>query len=85
MLYSSNGAVTNHNISVNGGSPVANYFVGVGFIDQEGTQLAQDFKRYSIKANSDIQVGKKLKFGVSLLLSSVDRVRPVRGCNFCRF
>ena len=80
-----NGAVTNHNISVNGGSAVANYFVGVGFIDQEGTQLAQDFKRYSIKANSDIQVGKKLKFGVSLLLSSVDREVQTEDATFAGF
>jgi TonB-dependent starch-binding outer membrane protein SusC len=80
-----NGAVTNHNISVNGGSPIANYFVGVGVIDQEGTQLGQDFLRYSIKANSDIQVGKKLKFGESLLLSSVDRSVQSEDATFAGF
>ena len=65
--------VISHNIGVNGGSSTANYFVGAGFMDHEGLELGQEFKRYSIKVNSDIKVGKRLKFGESLLLSSVDR------------
>jgi TonB-dependent starch-binding outer membrane protein SusC len=66
-------SVQSHNIGVNGGSANANYFVGVGYVNQEGLQPGQGFKRYSIKANTDIKVGKSLKFGESLLLSSVDR------------
>jgi TonB-linked SusC/RagA family outer membrane protein len=65
--------VISHNIGVTGGSSTANYFVGAGFMDHEGLELGQEFKRYSIKVNSDVKVGKRLKFGESLLLSSVDR------------
>lgn len=68
-----NSSVQSHNIGVNGGSSTANYFVGVGYMKQEGIEPAQSFKRFSIKANSDIKVGKYLRFGESLLLSSVDR------------
>ncbi|MFM9838219.1 MAG: SusC/RagA family TonB-linked outer membrane protein [Cyclobacteriaceae bacterium] len=68
-----NSSVQSHNIGVNGGSPTANYFVGVGYMNFEGTQPAIGFKRYSIKANSDIKVGKHLRFGESLLVSSFDR------------
>ena len=68
-----NSSVQSHNIGVSGGSATANYFIGGGFMKQDGIEPAQHFKRYSIKANSDIKVGKFLKFGESLLVSSVDR------------
>ena len=66
-------SVQSHNIGVNGGSATANYFIGAGYMNQDGIEPAQFFKRYSIKVNSDIKVGKYLRFGESLLLSSVDR------------
>ncbi len=69
--------VQNHNIGINGGSATANYFVGVGYMDQQGLESGQSFKRYSLKANSDIKVGKRIKIGESILLSSFDRsVQP---------
>ena len=67
-----NSSVQSHNIGVNGGSATANYFIGAGYMKQDGIEPAQHFKRYSIKVNSDIKVGKYLRFGESLLLSSVD-------------
>ncbi len=66
--------VQNHNIGISGGNATANYFVGVGYMDQEGLELGQSFKRFSIKANSDIKVGKRIKIGESILLSSADRL-----------
>jgi TonB-dependent starch-binding outer membrane protein SusC len=68
-----NSSVQSHNIGVNGGSPNANYFVGVGYMNFNGIQPATGFKRYSVKANTDIKVGKYLRFGESLLISSFDR------------
>lgn len=72
-----NSAVQNHNIGVSGGSATANYFIGASYMKQEGIEPGQSFKRFSVKANSDIKAGKYLKFGESLLISSVDRsVQP---------
>lgn len=67
------GFVQNHNVTVSGGSENANYFISGGYMDQEGIERAQGFTRYSFKANSDIKVGKRLKFGESLLISQTDR------------
>jgi TonB-linked SusC/RagA family outer membrane protein len=67
------GLVQNHNISVSGGSEKAKYFISGGYLDQEGVERAQAFTRFSFKANSDINVGKYLKFGESLLISQTDR------------
>lgn len=67
------GFVQNHNVTVSGGTEKANYFISGGYMDQEGIERAQGFTRYSLKANSDISVGKRLKFGESLLISQTDR------------
>jgi len=66
-------SVQSHNIGVSGGSATANYFIGGGYMNQQGIEPSQRFKRISLKANSDVKVGKYLRFGESLLISSVDR------------
>lgn len=78
-------AIRNHNVAVSGGSATANYFVGAGYYGQDGIERGQDFSRYSIKANSDITVGKRFKFGESLLASSVDRQTQSEGGLFAAF
>ncbi len=73
------GFVQNHNVSVSGGSENANYFISGGYMNQEGIERAQDFERFSFKANSDINVGKRLRFGQSLAISSTDRSTQAEG------
>ncbi len=67
------GFVQNHNVTISGGNENANYFISGGYLDQDGIERAQSFSRYSFKANSDIKVGKRLKFGESILISQTDR------------
>lgn len=74
-----NGIMQNHNVTVSGGNANANYFISGGVLDQEGIERAQEFTRYSFKANSDIKVGKHLRFGESLLISSTDRSTQAEG------
>jgi TonB-dependent starch-binding outer membrane protein SusC len=66
-------AVSSHNLSVSGGTENLNFNVGAGYHEQGGVERAQAFKRLSLKANSDLKVGKYLKFGESMLISSTDR------------
>jgi len=68
------GTTVSHNLSASGGSETANYMVSASYFDQEGTQLAQEFNRYSISANSDIKIGKIFKVGESFTFSSTDRL-----------
>jgi TonB-linked SusC/RagA family outer membrane protein len=63
-----------HNITLNGGTAKATYNVGAGFMEGQGVELGQGFRRISLKVNSDIQANKYLRFGESLLLSSVNRL-----------
>ncbi|MBT8300863.1 MAG: TonB-dependent receptor [Maribacter sp.] len=73
------GFVQNHNVSVSGGNENANYFISGGYMNQEGIERAQNFERFSFKANSDINVGKRLRFGQSLTVSSTDRGTQAEG------
>jgi TonB-linked SusC/RagA family outer membrane protein len=68
------GAVHSHNLTVSGGSQRANFSVAGGYQENAGVELGQGFKRGSLKVNSDINVGKFLRFGESVLLSSVYRL-----------
>ena len=67
------GSATSHNLTISGGGQNSTYSFGAGYFKQDGTQLAQNFERFSAKATSDVKVGKFLKFGESLLLSRVER------------
>lgn len=67
------GVATAHNLTLSGGSQNATYSFGAGYFKQEGTQLAQNFTRFSGKATSDVKVGKYIKFGESILLSRAER------------
>lgn len=80
-----NGRTQNHNLTVSGGSENANYFISGSYLDQEGIERAQAFKRFSLKANSDIKVGKILRFGESILLSQTNRDLQPQGAYFAAF
>ncbi len=63
-----------HNINVSGGSENATYSIGANYTNQEGTERSQEFERYSIRANSDLNIGKRLKFGESLTIARWNRL-----------
>ena len=64
-----NAPITNTNLSVSGGTESANYFVSVGYFDQEAMIPNWDMSRYTFRANSDYKVGKRFKFGQTFTLA----------------
>ena len=84
-LIFQNGPVTSHNLTMSGGSQKANFSVGAGYLDNTGVELGQSFKRFSFKVNSDISVGKYLKFGESVIMSSVNRLTQSESDLFAAF
>nr|WKN39684.1 TonB-dependent receptor [Tunicatimonas sp. TK19036] len=82
-----NGPMQSHNITTSGGSEKINFSVSAGYLSQEGIEPAQDFERYSFKANSDIKVGKnnRFTFGESILISFVDRLVQSESGAFAAF
>lgn len=64
-----NGQIQSHNLSLNGGSEKSNYYTSLSYFDQTGIVYGSDLERYTLRFNSDHNVGERIKFGNTLLLS----------------
>jgi TonB-linked SusC/RagA family outer membrane protein len=60
------GITNDHIISVSGGSQKIKAYASFGYLKQKGTQLGQDFTRYSSKFNIEINPVKWFTFGTSI-------------------
>ncbi|MEM9918746.1 MAG: TonB-dependent receptor [Bacteroidota bacterium] len=70
----STASMQSHNLSATGGTEKMNFSVSGGYFKQDGILPALSFERYSVKANSDIKVGDRIKIGESLNISFSDRL-----------
>ncbi len=69
LMYQ-NGYVTNHNLTVSGGTAGGStYSLGGGYFKETTVLPGQDFGRYSLRATIDTRVGKKLKIGLNTMNS----------------
>ncbi|WNH10683.1 SusC/RagA family TonB-linked outer membrane protein [Thalassobellus suaedae] len=64
-----NALIQNHQISVNGGTEVAQYNLSGSVFNQEGIIKNSDFTRYALRANLDVNATDKFKIGTSLNIS----------------
>jgi TonB-linked SusC/RagA family outer membrane protein len=62
-LFFKTGLVTDHNISLSGGTETGGYNFGMGYYLNQGVVPTQQYKRYSIRGSLDQQVGKSFRFG----------------------
>ena len=62
-LFYQTGIVTDHNISLSGGSETGSYNFGLGYYFNEGVVPTQQYKRYSFRGSIDQMVGKYFRFG----------------------
>ncbi|MDF2157459.1 TonB-dependent receptor [Algoriphagus sp. CAU 1675] len=58
-----NAPLNRHSIGLNGGSETSRFFVGLGFQDQAGIMMVNNFRRMTFRANSEFDVTKKLRIG----------------------
>ncbi|MDA9335814.1 TonB-dependent receptor, partial [Flavobacteriaceae bacterium] len=64
--------ITDHQLSVSGGSENVQYYVSAGYLNQEGIVKGSSFKRYSLRTNVDTKLSKVFKAGVNLSLSRTE-------------
>ncbi|MBC7828298.1 MAG: TonB-dependent receptor [Chitinophagaceae bacterium] len=60
------GMVQNYQLSASGGNDFVKYFVSGDYLDQEGVSYGVNYKRYSARANVEVQASNKVKFGINL-------------------
>jgi len=59
----------NHNISVSGGKNKYKFYFSGGYLDEQGVLKGNDYKRFSLRYNHELEVNSKLKFGNNLAFS----------------
>ncbi|MDN5286356.1 MAG: Outer rane receptor protein mostly Fe transport [Mucilaginibacter sp.] len=75
-----NQAIQNQqNLSISGGTNNVDYFVSGGYLNQGGLIKNVDYKRYSTRANVNVQVSKRLKLGINSVLTKEDKEQPAYG------
>lgn len=68
-----NGYIQNYNVNLSGGTSNTNYFISLDYLDNVGTLVGTgpDYKRYSLRVNSETQRGR-FKVGENLYLTRSD-------------
>jgi TonB-linked SusC/RagA family outer membrane protein len=61
-----------HQISAQGGTDAVKYYVSGGFMNQQGTIIGSNFKRFSARTNLDAQLKKWLKLGLNVSFTTTD-------------
>jgi TonB-linked SusC/RagA family outer membrane protein len=67
------GMMQNHTVGVQGGNDRTSFYISGGFFQDNGITKGLDFTRYSLRANIDHQVNKRLKVGMSSYMMYSDR------------
>lgn len=55
--------LTRHTLGFNGGGERSRFYVSLGLQDQKGIMIHNSFQRYSLRANAEFDLGKKLRLG----------------------
>lgn len=71
------GVAHNHSVSISGATESTNYYLSVGYGDQQGIIKRNDFKRKSILANVSHNIGKVVTLGSKINYSNVDALAAV--------
>ena len=58
-----------YNASVSGGTSDVKYNVGAGYLDQDGIIQTHNYKRYSLRANTEFALSRKVKIGENFMVS----------------
>ncbi len=65
-MVSRTGVTQEHTLSVSGGTEKVNASASFGYLDNEGTQKGQEYRRYNFTATADVQAKPWFKMGGSI-------------------
>jgi len=68
--------IQNYSVSATGGSEKARYAISAGYFQQDGTIIGNNFQRFTLRTNGEVQLNKILKVGNTLALSHQEE-RPL--------
>ncbi len=59
-----------HTVSVSGGNQKARFYLGLGYLDNEGIAIQTDYKRFSMNLNGELNVNSKVKLFSRVMYSN---------------
>ena len=65
------GKTQNYNMSVSGGSESSSYFISGNYANEEGILINTGMERFTLRGNSDFNVGERMKLGESIALTKL--------------
>ena len=71
--------IQNHQIGASGGSETARYALSLNYFDQKGIMLYTNFKRYTMRMNTQFNVNKRVRVGENFQLGYSERVNQPNG------
>ncbi len=74
-------ALTNHTLSVSGGSEKTTYYASMNYFDQEGVVKNSGLKRYTGRINLDTKLGERTQIGINFNTSLIKDNNNVDGIN----
>jgi TonB-linked SusC/RagA family outer membrane protein len=66
----------NHNVRISGGGENSNYSISANYFKEDGILLSSSAERFSLRANSDFNLGKHLKIGETLNIARLVNDNP---------
>ena len=77
----SSAPIQNHQLGVSGGNDNARYAMSLNYFNQDGIMKYTNFKRYSVRANTEFNVTKKLRVGENFQFAYSERIGQPNGNN----
>jgi len=74
-ISNENATIINHNLSVSNGTEKNKFYLGVGYIEDEGLIDYEKYKRFTFNLNNELQLSESIKVGIGF--SGVD-ARPAQ-------
>jgi len=62
-----NAIITNHQASVSGGSDKSTYNLSLGYLSQQGVLKTNNYSRYTVSFNNDLQLSRFVKTGYNVI------------------
>lgn len=71
--------IQNHQIGISGGTEGGRYGVSLNYFNQDGIMKYTNFERYSLRANTEFNVNKRVRVGENFQLGYSERVNQPNG------
>ena len=67
VVFKDNALLQNYDLSVSRATDKMSYYVSGSFFDQDGIAIGSTFRRFNIRANTDVKASKRLRLGTNTM------------------